>query len=167
MASKRGLAARGSAQSSGEPGYSAGAEPPWAAAGLRRLRPPREPRRVFFFGFGCSPSPSPFWDGVSAASGSSSRPSVGSGRWIFGPSPFSALGCSGGASPFAWPAVAGFFLRRRPPREPRLVGGGLVLLGDRLDLAGLGCLLGSLCLLGLPFLDWLDCLVLGLLLHRR
>ena len=34
--------------------YSAGAEPPrCAAAGLRRLRPPREPRRVFFFGFGC------------------------------------------------------------------------------------------------------------------
>ena len=96
--------------------------PACVAAGLRRLRPPREPRRVFFFGFGCSPSPSPFAEGASASGASASRPSVGSGRWIFGPSPLSALGCSGAAPPLASAfAVAGFFLRRRPPREPRRV----------------------------------------------
>src|SRR5690349_2273597 len=125
MASKRGLGARGSAQSSGERRYSDGAEPesaPCAAAGLRRrFRPPREPRRVFFFGFGCSPSS--LVAGGASASGVSPRPSDGSGRWILGASgsPFdSAAGGSAGASPLA-SAVApdGFFLRRRPPREPR------------------------------------------------
>jgi len=97
-----------------------------AAGFRRRFRPPREPRRVFFFGLGCSPS-WPLAEGASAsgASGFSSRPSDGSGRWILGPScsPFeSAAGASAGESPFASVvAPAGFFLRRRPPREPRLV----------------------------------------------
>src|SRR3954447_6136298 len=139
MASKRGLvpatrlilaAAAGFRRlAKAQPG-SAGVSPACALAGLRRRRPPREPRRVFFFGFGCSPSP--FADGASAsgsasaagaagaASAGSSRPSEGSGRWILGASgsssgsPLSsAAGGSGRAAPFA-PA----------PGRPARPGGG-------------------------------------------
>src|SRR5919204_4418034 len=82
-----------------------------AAAGVFffRPRPPREPRRVRFFGFGSS---APFSDG--GASTSSSAPSSGPGTWIVG---------SGGAasSTGAASAAGAFFFRPRPPREPRRV----------------------------------------------
>src|SRR4051812_13063732 len=121
MASKRGLVAR-----EDESLAAIGARPQsraysgveaLAAGLLRRRRPPREPRLVFFFGFGASSpapfSPAPFAD--SGSSGSASRPRSGSGTWILGPSP------SPSASPSAVAVSAGFFLRRLPPREPRRV----------------------------------------------
>src|SRR3954452_2484962 len=102
MASKRGLVAREDeslAAIGARPQSRAYSGVEALAAGLfRRRRPPREPRLVFFFGFGAS-SPAPFSEGalsevalsaVTAGSGSSasaSRPRSGAGTWIFGPSP--------------------------------------------------------------------------------
>src|SRR5262244_2235100 len=78
-----------------------------AAAGFfLRLRPPRVPRRVFFFGFGASASSALPLELVGSDS-EDSDPNSGSGTWIF---------ASAGAAPF----VAAFF-RPRPPREPRRV----------------------------------------------
>src|SRR5215213_5951194 len=87
----------------------------------RRLRPPREPRRVFLRGFGCSSEDEP-----SSATASSVWPRSGSGTWIVATgAAVSAAGsgcCSpAAASPFADAAAAGFFLRPRPPRDPRRV----------------------------------------------
>src|SRR4051795_12502987 len=137
MASKRGLVARedGSLAAIGARPQSraySGVEA-LAAGLLRRRRPPREPRLVFFFGFGASSptpfSPAPFSDGAlsegalsavtagSGSSGSASRPRSGSGTWILGPSPSP----SPSPSAVAVAVSAGFFLRRLPPREPRRV----------------------------------------------
>src|SRR4029453_8989521 len=74
------------------------------AVGFLRRRPPRLPLRVFLR-FGCSPCGKPC----------SVEPRAGSGTWI-------KAGVASG-SPF-WltsAATAGFFLRLRPPREPRRV----------------------------------------------
>src|SRR5215218_8982958 len=126
MASKRGLDRPRRRQFSGEARYSAGAEG-LLAAGLRRLRPPREPRRVFFFALGCSAPSWPFsaCSGTAASSAGSPTPSSRSGRWILGAgSAFASALCSLGISPFVAAAAvaepAGLRLRF-PPLDPRRV----------------------------------------------
>src|ERR671931_785351 len=76
-----------------------------AAAGVffLRPRPPREPRRVRFFGFGVS---APSSD--AGASTSSSAPSSGSGTWIVGSGAASGSSASG-ATPSVAASAVGFF----------------------------------------------------------
>src|SRR5215210_5551665 len=97
-----------------------------------RLRPPREPRRVFFF-TGASPDASSADASTAAASPDSSPlPRSTGGRWIRGAAPSpgavslatsSSSSAPSATAPSATPlsAAAGFFFRLRPPRVPRRV----------------------------------------------
>src|SRR5689334_17812643 len=127
MASKRGPVDPRGRQFSGHRAYSDGADWLLVPAFFRRLRPPRDPRRVFFFGLGCSAPSWPFPDSAWTGSGSppfslsSSRPSARSGRWILGAGSPPCPSAVGSTSPLLAAAAAGLRRLLRPPREPRRV----------------------------------------------